>query len=128
MPVLEAELGPGVADALSRTAEQLREDESALAELAEHYFNEYVQIRATTLEIDADEFAAMPLAIRHRVVTMALRVLQAPEFARVHICAIDALVDDWHGQKPLALPGVRVERTARKIVLKTAKTLKPGAC
>ena len=128
MPVLEAELGPGVAEALSRTAEQLREDEDALAELAEHYFNEFVQIRATALEIETDEFAAMPLAIRHRVVAMALRVLQAPEFARVHIRAIDALVDDWHGQKPLALPGVRVERTARKIVLKTAKTLKPGAC
>lgn len=128
MPVLEAELGPGVAEALSRTAEQLREDETALAELAEHYFNEFVKIRATSLEIDVDEFAAMPLAIRHRVVALALGVLQAPEFARVHICAIDALVDDWHGQKPLTLPGVRVERTARQIVLKTAKTLKPGAC
>ncbi|MEY3129134.1 MAG: hypothetical protein RL405_454, partial [Actinomycetota bacterium] len=69
-----------------------------------------------------------PLAIRHRVIAMALTVLQAPEFARVHIRAIDALVDEWHGQKPLSLPGVRVERTARHIVLKTAKTLKPGAC
>lgn len=128
LPMLEAELGPGVAEALARTAEQLREDETALAELAEHYFNECVKIRATSLEIEATEFAAMPLAIRHRVVALALTVLKAPEFARVHIRAIDALVDDWHGQKPLALPGVRVERTARQIVLKTAKTLKPGAC
>ncbi len=128
MPILEAELGPGVADALARTAEQLREDESALAELAEHYYNEFVKTRSTWLEIEIDDFAAMPLAIRHRVIALALGVLQAPEFARVHIRAIDALVDDWHGQKPLALPGVRVERTARHIVLKTAKTLKPGAC
>jgi tRNA(Ile)-lysidine synthase len=128
MPILESELGPGVADALARTAEQLREDETALAELAEHYFNELVKTRATWLEIDVDEFKAMPLAIRHRVIALALGVLNAPEFARVHIRAIDALVDDWHGQKPLALPGVRVERTARQIVLKTAKTLKPGAC
>ena len=128
LPMLEAELGPGVVEALSRTAEQLREDETALAELAEHYFNEYVKIRATSLEIEVDEFAAMPLAIRHRVIALALALLKAPEFARVHIRAIDALVDDWHGQKPLALPGVRVERTARQIVLKTAKTLKPGAC
>lgn len=128
MPVLEAELGPGVAEALSRTAEQLREDELALAELAEHYFNDIVAVRATALEIDLHEFAALPLAIRHRVVALALRLMKAPEFASVHIRAIDELVDDWHGQKPLSLPGVRVERTARHIVLKTAKTLKPGAC
>ena len=44
LPVLEAELGPGVAEALARTAEQLREDDDAFAtmidevaeELAEH--------------------------------------------------------------------------------------------
>ncbi len=128
MPMLEAELGPGVAEALSRTADQLREDETALAQLAEDYFAEVAKIRATQIEIDVDEFAAMPLAIRHRVIALALGVLKAPEFARVHIRAIDGLVDDWHGQKPLTLPGVRVERTARQIVLKTAKTLKPGAC
>lgn len=128
LPMLESELGPGVAEALARTAEQLREDETALAELAEHYFNEFVKARATSLEIDVDEFKAMPLAIRHRVIALALGVLKAPQFARVHIRAIDELVDDWHGQKPLTLPGVRVERTARQIVLKTAKTLKPGAC
>ena len=38
------------------------------------------------------------------------------------------LVDRWHGQKPLTLPGVRVERTGEKITLKTTKTPKPGAC
>lgn len=128
MPVLEAELGPGIAQALARTADQLREDETALAELAEDFFARFAAIKATSIEISLDDFSAAPLAVRHRVVAKALQLLQAPEFARVHICAIDALVDDWHGQKPLTLPGVRVERTARHIVLKTAKTLKPGAC
>jgi tRNA(Ile)-lysidine synthase len=128
MPILEDELGPGIAQALARTAEQLREDETALAELAEVFFAQFASIRATSIEISLDEFGGAPLAIRHRVVAKALQILQAPEFARVHIRAIDALVDDWHGQKPLTLPGVRVERTARHIVLKTAKTLKPGAC
>jgi tRNA(Ile)-lysidine synthase len=52
----------------------------------------------------------------------------APEFARVHILAVDTLVDDWHGQKPLTLPGVRVERNANQIVLKSTKALKTGAC
>ena len=128
LPVLEAELGPGIAQALARTAEQLREDEAVLAPMAQDFFDSFVSLKATTIEIALAQFEAAPLAIRHRVIAMALMVLQAPEFARVHIRAIDSLVDDWHGQKPLTLPGVRVERTARHIVLKTAKTLKPGAC
>ena len=128
LPVFEAELGPGIAQALARTADQLREDEAVLAPMAQDFFDSFVSLKATTVEIALAEFEAAPLAIRHRVIAMALAVLQAPEFARVHIRAIDALVDDWHGQKPLTLPGVRVERTARHIVLKTAKTLKPGAC
>ena len=128
MPVLESELGPGIAQALARTADQLREDEAVLAPMAQDFFDRFVSLKATSIEIALAEFEAAPLAIRHRVIAMALTVLQAPEFARVHIRAIDALVDEWHGQKPLSLPGVRVERTARHIVLKTAKTLKPGAC
>jgi len=128
MPVLESELGPGIAQALARSADQLREDEAVLAPMAQDFFDSFVSLKATSIEIALAEFEAAPLAIRHRVIAMALTVLQAPEFARVHIRAIDALVDEWHGQKPLSLPGVRVERTARHIVLKTAKTLKPGAC
>jgi tRNA(Ile)-lysidine synthase len=128
MPVLESELGPGIAQALARSADQLREDEAVLAPMAQDFFDRFVSLKATSIEIALAEFEAAPLAIRHRVIAMALTVLQAPEFARVHIRAIDALVDEWHGQKPLSLPGVRVERTARHIVLKTAKTLKPGAC
>ena len=128
LPVLETELGPGIAQALARSADQLREDEAVLAPMAQDFFDRFVSLKATSIEIALAEFEAAPLAIRHRVIAMALTVLQAPEFARVHIRAIDALVDEWHGQKPLSLPGVRVERTARHIVLKTAKTLKPGAC
>jgi tRNA(Ile)-lysidine synthase len=128
LPLLESELGPGVVDALARTAAQLQEDEVVLAELAKEYFDEFVKIRATAIEIPVVEFGKMPLAIRHRVLAMALAKMGAAEFARVHILAVDALVDDWHGQKPLTLPGVRVERNANQIVLKSTKALKTGAC
>lgn len=128
LPALEQSLGPGVAEALARTAEQLQEDELVLSALAEDYFKEFVKLKATAIEIPVAEFLAMPLAIRHRVLAMALAKLQAPEFARVHILAVDELVDDWHGQKPLTLPGVRVDRNANQIVLKSTKTLKSGAC
>jgi tRNA(Ile)-lysidine synthase len=128
LPLLESELGPGVAEALARTADQLQEDEAVLAELAKNYFDEFAKIRATAIEFEAADYASMPLAIRHRVLALALQLMKAPEFARVHILAVDALVDDWHGQKPLTLPGVRVERNANQIVLKSVKALKTGAC
>ena len=40
MPVLEAELGPGVAEALARTSDQLREDAAAFAEMIDETIEE----------------------------------------------------------------------------------------
>ena len=128
LPALEAELGPGIAEALARTADTLREDEEVLAELALDAYKKVAKERATRIDIGVEEFKALPLAIRHRLIALAAVVLQAPMLARVHILAIDALVDDWHGQKPLTLPGIRVERTGETIALHTTKTLKTGAC
>jgi tRNA(Ile)-lysidine synthase len=128
LPLLETELGPGIADALVRTAEQLREDDEVLTALSEQAFPQVAAMKSNAIHLDVEGFKALPLAIRHRVVARALDILDAPTFARVHILAVDELVDRWHGQKPLTLPGVRVERTGEKITLKTTKTLKPGAC
>ena len=128
LPALEAELGPGIAEALARTADTLREDEEVLAELALDAYKKVAKEKATRIDIGVEEFKALPLAIRHRLIALAAVVLQAPMLARVHILAIDALVDDWHGQKPLTLPGIRVERTGETIALHTTKTLKTGAC
>lgn len=128
MPLLESELGPGIAEALVRTANQLREDDDYLALAAERAYKEVAAEQATQIVLDLPQFAALPLAIRHRVVALAAQVLDAPMLGRVHILAIDEIVDSWHGQKPLTLPGIRVERTGETITLKTTKTLKPGAC
>jgi tRNA(Ile)-lysidine synthase len=128
LPMLETELGPGISDALVRTAEQLREDDEVLTTLSEQAFGQVASMKSNAVQLDVEGFQALPLAIRHRVVARALDILDAPTFARVHILGVDELVDRWHGQKPLTLPGVRVERTGEKIILKTTKTLKPGAC
>ncbi|MFM1984145.1 MAG: hypothetical protein RL723_580 [Actinomycetota bacterium] len=122
LPALEAELGPGIAEALARTAEILREDDDVLAELALAAYKEVAKEGATQISIGVQEFKDLPLAIRHRVIALAAVVLQAPMLARVHILSIDELVDSWHGQKPLTLPGIRVERTGETLALKTTKT------
>lgn len=127
LPVLESELGPGIAEALSRTSDQLRDDSDALDNLAQASYAELVKTEATLLTLEVRALEVLPAAIRHRVIRLAGNSLGG-HFHRTHVLEIDRLVTNWHGQKPLSLPSVRVERTGEKIVLKSNKTLKPGAC
>ena len=127
LPVLEEELGPGVAEALARTAEQLREDTDLLDDLAEAAYREVVKTRSTSLTANVTALAELHPATRYRVIRMAGAALGG-HFHRTHVLEIDRLLTNWHGQKPLAVPSVRVERTGENIVFKSTKTLKPGAC
>jgi tRNA(Ile)-lysidine synthase len=127
IPVIENELGPGMVEALARTAEQLREDADYLDALAEAKFAALVSIHSTWVEFSAVEIDALPTAIRNRVIKKALEVFSGT-ISRAHVVAVSELVINWHGQKPLTLSGVRVERKGETLTLKTTKTLKPGAC
>ena len=127
LPVLEQELGPGIAEALARTAESLREDNDVLDELATNAFSELAKQGATSVSLRIDGIKELKPAIRLRVYRLAGDVFGA-YFHRSHVVEIDRLITDWHGQKPLALPSVRVERKGEEIVLKSTKTLKSGAC
>jgi tRNA(Ile)-lysidine synthase len=127
LPLLERELGPGIAEALARTADQLREDDEVLDNLAEHAYQEVVTTGATSLTLSVKALEELAPAIRYRVIRLAASTLGG-HLHRSHVVEIDRLVTNWHGQKPLAVPSVRVERTGENIVLKSTKTLKPGAC
>ena len=127
LPTLERELGPGISEALARTANQLREDSDALDALAETEYHRIVKTGPTSITITVKELETLAPAIRYRVIRMAGEVFGG-HFHRAHVLEIDRLITNWHGQKPLAVPSVRVERTGENIVLKSAKTLKPGAC
>lgn len=96
LPVLERELGPGVAESLARTADMLRDDADALDAVA--------SANATS---DAAELAVLPRAVRTRVLrTLALEAgCPANDLTRDHVLAVEALVTDWHGQGPINLPG-----------------------
>lgn len=127
LPVLEKQLGPGIAQSLARTADQLREDSDLLDLQAEAAYQEVVTSGPTSLTISVAALSALPAAIRYRVVRLAGATLGG-HFHRTHVLEIDRLLTNWHGQKPLAVPSIRVERTGENIVFKSAKTLKPGAC
>jgi tRNA(Ile)-lysidine synthase len=97
LPAMEAALGPGVAAALARTADLLRADADALDALAA----EHAHVR------DADALAALPAAIRTRVLRRAAIDSGCPptDLTAAHVAAIDRLVTDWHGQGQVDLPG-----------------------
>jgi tRNA(Ile)-lysidine synthase len=98
LPVLEAELGPGVAAALARSAAQLREDADALDAL-------------TPSTSSVKELAALLPALRSRALKRWAEAACGTAVTSQHVDALRALVDDWHGQGPVALPGgVQVER------------------
>ncbi|MSZ21503.1 MAG: hypothetical protein F2608_05875, partial [Actinobacteria bacterium] len=81
----------------------------------------------TSLTLDVPGLEALAKPIRNRVILRTLEVFGGT-FSRVHVLAVADLVENWHGQKELTLPGVRVVRTGSQITLKTTKTLKSGAC
>ncbi|MFF1634663.1 tRNA lysidine(34) synthetase TilS [Leifsonia sp. NPDC058248] len=111
LPLLERELGPGVAEALARTAEQLREDNAALDGLALDWALELVsQTDDGDVALDVRGLAADPPALRQRIIRLVVSAEFGISLSRTHTLAVAELITDWHGQKALSLPGVRVVR------------------
>jgi tRNA(Ile)-lysidine synthase len=96
LPALEDVLGPGVAQALARTARLLRDDDAALETWAAREHTD-----------DVAALAALPAAVRGRVLRRLLLDAGVPAgaLAAAHLDAVDALVTAWHGQGAVHLPG-----------------------
>ena len=110
LPVLEEELGPGVAVTLARTADLLREDMELLDRLAATAYGEAVRFAAPDrVELGVPELARLDRALRGRVLRRAALEAGCPgdELFRVHVLAIDELVTAWRGQRMVQLPGHR---------------------
>jgi tRNA(Ile)-lysidine synthase len=116
LPVLEDELGPGVTEALARTADQLRPDMELLDGYAERAL---VEVGASAEGLPVEALTALESPIRTRVLRLAAVAAGAPagELFHQHVVAVDALLTDWHGQKWVDLPGhlraVRRDRVLR---------------
>jgi tRNA(Ile)-lysidine synthase len=137
MPALESALGPGVAEALARTARLLRADADALDLQAAH---EAARIRAADSEVAATAggargwpaaaLAELPAAIRHRILRMAALEAGCPAGALTerHIARLDELVVGWHGQRWADLPGrVRCLRRYGRLLF-TVTEAPPPVC
>jgi tRNA(Ile)-lysidine synthase len=114
LPFLENLLGGSVAKSLVRTADQLREDDAYLDQLAGKKHRQLSSKSSASVSFDTRELEKLPAAILNRVIKLTLDGF-GRESSRVHVLAVTDLVFNWHGQKPLALPGVRVVRKANTI-------------
>jgi tRNA(Ile)-lysidine synthase len=115
LPLLENEIGPGITDALARSAKLLREDAIALDQWAEEVFG---KIEPSSIEISL--LTDLPIAIRSRILRLAIYAMGAPagSISAAHIEPIEALVSDWRGQGHTALPGgVKVSRISGRLSL-----------
>lgn len=116
LPVLEKELGPGVAEALARTANLLRDDADALDALAEQAFTG----AKTSDGLSVAALGAQSKAVRSRVLRQAALDAGCPasELFLVHVDALDQLVTEWRGQTGVDLPGhVRATRRGGTLTL-----------
>jgi tRNA(Ile)-lysidine synthase len=113
LPTLEAELGPGVAEALVRTAELVRDDNELLDRLATEASR--IEGMGGTDTLDCAALQAQPPALRRRIIRLWLLTHGLGDLSLRHISAVESLVIDWHGQKAIQIPGATVTRTAGRL-------------
>lgn len=114
LPLLEEVLGGGVAQALARTADQLRADGTVLDAYADELLRAAVAPGATagsgapdsdrpTLSIEI--LATASPALRRRAVRTWLADQGVTGLMNAHLQAIDELVSNWRGQGGVAVAG-----------------------
>lgn len=116
LPELEAELGPGIAAALARTADLLRADADALDEWAQQESARLIDADG----VDAIGLSGLPKAVRTRVLRQAaLRAgCPATDLTAAHVGTMDAFVMGEVGGLSLDLPGrVRAQRLGGRLGL-----------
>jgi hypoxanthine phosphoribosyltransferase len=120
LPALEAALGPGVAEALARTADQLRDDAEVLEKIAAS------ERRRADTPMSTASLAVLPGALRTRVLRSAALEAGCPAGAltAAHVARVEELVTDWHGQRGVDLPGgVRAARRSGKVLFEQTATV-----
>lgn len=97
LPLLEEVLGGGVAGALARTADQLREDDRS--------YDEYALLELLGDPLDAKALARFGTRTRRAVLKAWLDRKPGGPATSAHVEAVDALVAAYHGQGAVYLAG-----------------------
>ncbi len=117
LPLLEDVLQGGVAEALGRTADLLRDDLAALDAWADQVINSPAGPAGGACGrddhgLDVTALADLPRAVRTRVLRSWAAARGAAPLSAERTAALDALIVSWHGQGPVDLPGGVLVRRA----------------
>lgn len=115
LPALETSIGPGISEALARSAHLLRDDADAL-----DHWAKAEELALDLLNLDCAHLEKLPRAIRTRLIRAAIYAAGAPAgmVTMEHVSGVEALVTAWSGQGALNLPGgVKVERISGRLSL-----------
>ena len=111
LPIMERELGPGVRDALVRSAQLLRDDADALDALAAEFW-------AADKSLEIEALSKLAKAVRTRVLRLALFESGISQLSAEQIGQVEALISNWKGQGEVSLPaGVKVSRISGRLTL-----------
>src|SRR5690606_1327607 len=116
LPVMEDELEPGIAEALARTAEQLREDAEAFDEMIHETIEDIVEHAEAGISVSVAALAANPAALRNRIIRLVVDSEFGVGLTRTQTVEVARLVADWTGQGPIDLPGCTARRDGGRIV------------
>ena len=126
MPVLEEELGPGVAESLARTAALFRRDSEALDGFALSVFDEHVDASTPQVcSIEVTHLIEQNPAVASRVVRSMVICVGggAPNFAQMQ--QVEGLLTRWKGQSAIDLSGASLERRDGLLVARSSEGKKP---
>jgi tRNA(Ile)-lysidine synthase len=118
MPVIERELGPGMAEALARTAQLVRDDDRALEDWAAELTLKARVVDEAGAALDVEVMLGAPSAVRRRVIRALALSAGVPggDLRASQVSDVDALLSRWKGQGPVHLPGgVRAWRSCGRL-------------
>jgi tRNA(Ile)-lysidine synthase len=122
MPMLERELGPGLAEALARTADLAREDSTALDQFAADQLEELAEHAEAGISLPARALEHDPPALRQRIIRATVLAEFGVSLSRTQTLQVSQLVTDWHGQAPIDLPGIKVERQGGLLIFSSTNS------
>lgn len=120
LPYLEEHLDAGIVEALARTAAIAREDAEALDHMVDEIAEDLTELADGGCSLEVAGLLVNPPAIRHRLIRLVVQSQFGASISRAQTLEVARLVTDWHGQGPVHLPGIRVERAAGLIVFALA--------
>ena len=109
LPVLEEQLGPGIREALARTATLNQQARALLAALAAE--------TDPALAGDCLHLQGLAPGLRRQLLRDWLDAAGARDVTATHVVAVERLVTHWHGQKGVDVPGGRVVRRDGQLTL-----------